>query len=402
MKLLHIIGSVIPESGGPIEGILRQHAVTKGRIQQEIVCCDAPDAHRLEGFPVRVHALGVARTRTFNPVERFLDHYRHTPHFIPWLRDNVRRYDAVIVNGVWNFSSFAASRVLPAAGVPYFVFTHGQLDPWFQRAYPFKDIAKQLFWWFVDGPLLAKAEAVLFTCEEERRLVRNRYHGHQGYREKVVGFGVTEPPPATQEQIGAFRALLPALGEKRFLLFLGRIHLKKGCDLLVDAFARIAPSHPGLDLVIAGPDQTGWRSALQRRTEHLGVTARVHWPGMLSGDAKWGAFRAAEAFILPSHSENFGIVVAEAMACGAPVLITNKVNIWREVDASAGGLVQSDDLDGTIRLMNRWLALLPQEQAKMRAAARAGFERHFRMEAAAENLIELVKEAALRGQRQLA
>ena len=150
---------------------------------------------------------------------------------------------------------------------------------------------------------------------------------------------------------------------------------KKGATCL-QAFAGLAGELPSnLDLVIAGPDQVGWVPELQSLAHRLGISGRVHWPGMLKGDVKWGAFRSAEALILPSHQENFGFVVAEAMACATPVLISNKVNIWREVEASRGGLVEADSIDGTRNLIRRFLALSISARVEMRRNARAGSSR---------------------------
>src|SRR6185369_13539161 len=130
----------------------------------------------------------------------------------------------------------------------------------------------------------------------------------------------------------AFFAAFPALKGRQFLLFLGRVHPKKGCDLLIRAFAKsLDKIAPDMDLVMAGPDQVNWVPELKALTKRLGVDNRVHWPGMLTGALKWGAFHSADALVLPSHQENFGIAVAEAMACCTPALISDKVNIWREV-----------------------------------------------------------------------
>jgi glycosyltransferase involved in cell wall biosynthesis len=116
---------------------------------------------------------------------------------------------------------------------------------------------------------------------------------------------------------------------------------------------------------------------------------------MIEGPAKWGAFRACEAFALTSHSENFGIVVAEAMACGRPVLITDKVNVWREVEASGGGLVEPDTQEGADRLLRRALAFSPVEHRTMGERARACYDAHFRREGTAERLIALLRGEAL-------
>jgi glycosyltransferase involved in cell wall biosynthesis len=100
---------------------------------------------------------------------------------------------------------------------------------------------------------------------------------------------------------------------------------------------------------------------------------------MLQGGAKWGAFYAATVFALPSHQENFGIAVAEALACGTPVLISNKVNIWREVVEEGVGLVDDDDLDGTCRLLEGWYRLPLAEHARMVERCRPAFERRFNL-----------------------
>jgi glycosyltransferase involved in cell wall biosynthesis len=302
------------------------------------------------------------------------------------------RYDAAIVHGLWNYAPFAASRVLPGGPLPYFVFTHGMMDPWFRQTYPLKYLAKIGFWLLAEGRLLAGARNVFFTSEEERRLARGQFPFWR-YNEQVVGYGTAAPSAAPEDQCAAFSAMTPELGDRPYLLFLSRIHRKKGCGLLIDAFAKVADQRPDLQLVIAGPDQEGLVTVLQERARALGVADRIHWPGMLRGDAKWGAYRGAEAFILPSHQENFGIVVAEAMACRAPVLITNKVNIWREIEAAGAGLVENDDADGAEALLRRWLAMDAGQQAAMRDAALRTFRSHFDVATVAPALIQTIKSA---------
>src|SRR5690606_1054302 len=110
-------------------------------------------------------------------------------------------------------------------------------------------------------------------------------------------------------------------------------------------------------LVIAGPDSNGLADSLKKLAYSLGVDERITWTGMLYGDDKWAAISAADVFCLPSHHENFGVVVAEALACGKPVLISNKVNIWREVAADKAGFVAEDSIEGTTANLERWLAM---------------------------------------------
>lgn len=179
---------------------------------------------------------------------------------------------------------------------------------------------------------------------------------------------------------------------KRVILFLSRIHEKKGCDQLLQAFAQVAGQDERLHLVMAGPDQGGWVQALKTQALDLGVAHRVTWPGMLQGEAKWGAFYAAEVFCLPSHQENFGVVVAEALACGKPVLISNKVNIWREIEKDAVGFVSEDTAAGAVQNLQRWLRLDLPGYGQMSGRAQACFAERFHIRRGAQRLLEIVRE----------
>jgi glycosyltransferase involved in cell wall biosynthesis len=261
------------------------------------------------------------------------------------------------------------------------------LDPWFKHTYPLKHLKKWLYWPWAEYRVLRDAQAVFFTCEEERILARQSFWLYQ-CREIVVGLGITAPSGNPDFQRENFLQANPVLREKRILLFLSRIHEKKGCDLLIKAFSRVSTSDPLLHLVMAGPDQTGWKHQLVEQSNRLGIGNRISWPGMLSGDMKWGAYYAAEAFVLPSHQENFGIVVAEALACGVPVLISNKVNIWREIQADGAGLVDHDSVDGATRLLQNWLALPDIEKQRMRQAAARCFAHNYEAHMAASHLLK--------------
>lgn len=391
--LLHIIATVDPRGGGPIEGVVQQAKLrAQENYEVHIASLDPPNSPVLKNYPIKVHALGEIRDN--EPAWlRYLPwrHYRYEPHAVRWLKANIRNYDVVVVNGIWNYSALAARRALVGSGIPYAVFTHGMLDPWFKKTYPLKSFLKQLFWLFCEGPLLNNANAVLFTTEEERVVSKNAFWPYH-LRERVVGYGTGDVQGDAEKQVAAFRASMPALGNNKFLLFLSRIHPKKGCDMLVKAFAAVQTLDPALHLVIAGPDQVGWKAALQGIAEQHGIADKIHWPGMLSGDLKWGAYRSAEAFVLPSHQENFGIVVAEAMACGRPVLISNKVNIWREIEASDSGIVEGDTEEGTKRLLTRFLSMTSEARDKMGAAARKTFIEKFEMKRAIVEINAILEE----------
>lgn len=334
------------------------------------------DEAPIADYPVPHHALGPARGG-----------YRFTPALVPWLRTQAQRFDAVLAHGLWQHPSYAVRQALRGVR-PYFVWPHGMLDPWFKRTYPLKHLKKWLYWPWGEYRVLRDATAVLYTCAEEARLAKQSFWLYRGF-ECVAPLGLADPGESMAEaQRAAFFAAFPELRGKRLLLFLGRLHVKKGCDLLLEAFAAEASAAADAHLVMAGPDQTGWLGELQQMAARLGLAGRVSWPGMLTGDLKWGALRVADAFVLPSHQENFGLAVVEALACGTPVLLSDQVNIWPEATADRAGLSASDNLSGTRQLVAGWLG--EPDWADRRGAARRRFLAAFEAGAAAQHLAMVV------------
>jgi glycosyltransferase involved in cell wall biosynthesis len=266
------------------------------------------------------------------------------------------------------------------------------LDPWFKQAYPAKHRKKALYWEAIERRLLRDATAVIFTSPLEAELAPQTYRRSE-WTSCIVPYGTMEPGGDRGVQLESFYAVCPEVRAKPFILFIGRLHKKKGCDLLIRAFAGAARENPESHLVIAGPDEEGLKPELLSLASESGVSERVHFPGMLQGDAKWGAFYSAEVFALPSHQENFGVAVAEALACGTPVLISNKVNIWREIAEDGVGLVEEDNLEGTTDLLKRWRGLSNVERMEMADKCRPSFQRRYNVRHVPEILAELFSNA---------
>lgn len=416
MKILHTIHSVNPEGGGVIETVQQFSRVLQALGHEvTIASLDAPNDSWVKDCPHGVVALGptsgsgagvspATRPTGVSPIgnpsaetaERQrqpgrLPHYHYgwSPHFVPWLRERADAFDAVIVNGLWQFHSFGVWKALRGTSARYFVFPHGMLDPWFKRTYPLKHLKKWLYWPWAEYRVLREAAAVLFTCEQERRLARESFWLYR-CRERVVPLGIARPSGDADTQREIFLNSFPQCRDRRIVLFLGRIHEKKGCDLLIRAFAKITQLDPQLQLVMAGPEQqnsSDWR----RLAAQLSVADRIVWTGMLAGDLKWGALHAAEVFALPSHQENFGIAVVEAMACGVPILISREVNIWREIVESGAGIAEPDTLAGAAQLLHSWLGKSADQRAQMKAAALRCFEERFEIQRATQKLLAEVQ-----------
>uniref|UniRef100_E1T8G9 Glycosyl transferase group 1 n=1 Tax=Burkholderia sp. (strain CCGE1003) TaxID=640512 RepID=E1T8G9_BURSG len=380
MKILHVLASVDPRAGGPVEGVRRSGvAMQNAGHDIEVATCDSPDDAYLATFPFPVHAFGPTSNR-----------YSYSAHLSPWLARHAKRFDAVIVHGLWQYHGFATWKALHDSDVPYYVYAHGMLDPWFKQAYPLKHLKKWLYWPWAEYRVLRGARAVIFTTEEERTRARQSFWLYQA-RERIVPFGTTVPEVDAASVREAFLQAVPAARDKRVVLFLGRVHAKKGCDLLIDAFARVAQRDPALHLVIAGPDETGWVASLRSQAQAAGISHRLSLPGMLQGDLKWGAFHASDVFALPSHQENFGVAVAEALGCGLPALISDKVNVWREIEEDGAGLVVPDTVEGTEQSLVRWLELDATAREAMRVQAARTFNARFRVETMVSALTALLE-----------
>jgi glycosyltransferase involved in cell wall biosynthesis len=386
MRILQVTTSADPKQGGVSEGIRQQssHLLSLGH-EVEILSVDPKGSEFIESYPLPIYPVGPASGG-----------FAKTSQTEAWIVENGARFDGIIGNGLWQHPNLALRNAARKLGKPYWIYTHGMLDPWFNRAYPLKRLKKTLYWpW--QHAVLRDAEAVLFTCEEERLLARESFRPYH-VRERVVNYGIADPVGEPEAQRVAFSAAFPFLVGKRFLLFLSRVHPKKGVDLLLQAFAK--ENDPDLHLAIAGPVTDEYRSELSRLVAGTPAEARVHWLGMLQGDLKWGAFRSAEAFVLTSHQENFGIAVAEALACGTPVIITRPVNIWREIEADKAGVVGDDTLPGVEDLLSRWRTMHPVAKISMGEAARRCFLDRFTIGRSATSLIQTLEEGlAARGRR---
>lgn len=389
MRLLRCVWSLDPALGGVQEAI-RQSCLGLPDLGHsvEVACLDEPDAPWLLNYPARVHALGPPGL-TLQGAS--LIPYGYSGRFVRWMRAHAERYDAVIVDGLWQFTSLGTWLALRKSTVPYFVCTHSMLDPWFKRRYPYKHLKKWLYWTLLERRVLRDASAVLYISETEKAFGREIFRSYRVKEEVSAGLAIGEPPEHSGYQRELFLDAFPELRDKRLLLFLGRIHPVKGCDLLVEALAKVSREDPSLHLVLAGPDQVGWRRELQERVAELGLGTRVTWTGMLTGDIKWGALRCAEVFVLPSHTEGYPVAVIESMACGTPVLISDKVGIWREIYEAGGAFVARDDLEGITKLLESWLRLTPEERVDMGRRAAKGYARRFAPSVVNERFVSVLR-----------
>lgn len=361
MKVLRIISSMDPKTGGPCQGIRNNIPAQEVLgVHSEIVCFDAPDADFLLKETLKVHAIGPAK----GP-------YAYCRNLEKWLKKNLFRFDVVIIHGLWLYNSYGTYRIWErykkeSFKVPkLYVMPHGMLDPYFQRTKSrrLKAIRNWIFWKLIENKVINGANGLLFTCEQEMLLARETFRPYFPKSEINIGYGVQLPPESDANCELEFLLKCPRVAGRPYFLFLSRIHPKKGVDNLIKAYKIIKKDLGHIpDLVIAGP---GMDTEFGKSMRKLAGNERIHFPEMLEGSSKWGAFYGCKAFILPSHQENFGIAVVEALACEKAVLITNKVNIYREIESSGSGLVGNDTFTGISQLLEKWMKMPESEKNEM-------------------------------------
>jgi glycosyltransferase involved in cell wall biosynthesis len=323
MKILHVIRDLAITTGGPVTA-LRGLAEAQAALGHEVtvLSTDRRDVPTAE--------LKNVRLRT---VPALSGSWSWSHAFAGALERLMPHADFVHLHMVWDYPIWAAARSANRHGKPFILRPCGQLDRWSLSQKQWKKRAYlRLF-----GPPLRKAAAIHFTTEGERDSCRGVTGRAPCF---VIPIGISENayrdlPPRT-----AFAERFPELAGRRIVLFLGRLHPKKQPDLLIDAFARIAPAFEGLHLVLAGPAEGQYLERLRARTERLGIADRTTFTGTLSGVPITEAYRAAEVFALPSLQENFGISIVEAMAAGCPVLVSDRLNLATQIEAVEAGLIR--------------------------------------------------------------
>jgi len=339
VNILYVIANLSPKHGGPPKAcvemaqglVARGHRVDIFTTDQDGSGCrmDVPTDLPLNVGGVAVHYFHADTLRGWPCVSTSL-----------WraLRARIPDYDIVHNHSLYLFHGMISGHYCRKYGVPYLIRPCGVLDPYIFRRHRFrKAFLERLF----GRRNLRYAAAVNFTTEAEMSLARKALPFGNSV---VVPLGLHLENYRMTIAKGLFRKTFPVVGDKKIILFLSRINFKKGLDILIPAFARVAAKRGDVHLVLAGPDNEGLGSKVREWIEAKGIGDITTFTGMLQDETKMAALNDAEMFVLPSYSENFGIAVIEAMACGLPVVISDKVNIWPEISTAKAGLVVPCDV----------------------------------------------------------
>lgn len=326
MKILHVIRGLTNSSGTThIVGPLAEEQARLGHS----VCVyyvDKPPYEPITPSP------DLVRSRSF-PVTVLRKHPGVSIPFAHAIDRDIRRFDIAHVHAVWNFPSFYTMRAAAAAGVSYMVAPQGSLEPWALAA---GSPMRRAYARHIEGPLIRRASGMqALTQDEARQFEQFGYDGPIS----IIPNGVA-PDWLTPERGSLARDLDLPEGAQT-LLFLSRVHPKKGLDVLLRGFASFATAAPNVTLVVAGDDSgSGYLDAMKQLVMDLGISQKCRFLGEVAGTHKRRVLAGADAFALTSHSEGLPVALLEAMACALPVLITPGCNLPEVAEADAGVVIR--------------------------------------------------------------
>jgi glycosyltransferase involved in cell wall biosynthesis len=379
MRVLHVIPSVAERSGGPATAIvpmcraLKQHGVEVLLVSTNAGIDHDESVSEYKGVPA-----------IFFPTQ-LGDSFKYSRPLSSWLSANIQQFDLAHIHAVFNYSSIAAAHVCRKARVPYVVRPLGTLEPWSMTQKPLR---KRVFWQVSGKGMLRRAAAVHYTTEAEKLSTERLLGLNHG---KVIALGIEENPEASSTH-ARLEQHFPEFANKPYALVLSRLHPKKGLDVLIDAFLSLVQvqQFAHWHLVIAGDGVADYVLKLKALAGSSLQSDRIVFTGWLDGEKKDALLSSASLLVLPSHQENFGLCVMEALSHSVPVLVSPHVNLAEEIVLANAGWIATVDKDALISRLAE--ALDNDEERARRGQAGKQLSQKYSWDTTAKNLVDLYKE----------
>ena len=351
MDVLHIVPSYHPafKHGGPIESTHKMNiAIIQKGINVDVITTTSGLGNSIQ-TNTWINNEGV-RTKYFPYY--ISENYTFSAELLLECLKIAKKYDLVHITGVWNFPILAGSIAASLSKKPFLISPRGSL---YEEAIKHRSEGlKKFYFHLLAKHYLKKANALHFTTENEMSNLSNILSLNSKQKLLTIPNGLDFSEFENLPSKGYFKQQHPTLSENKYILFMGRINKQKGLDILVEAFRKLTQDHKDLYLVIAGPDNN-YKAELESYLHNHNLLSRTIFPGMLTGKNKLAAYNDADMFALPSHFESFGMSIVEAMACGKPVVVSNKVGIYKDIEEYNAGVVTSLNPEDVYKGMKRIL-----------------------------------------------
>ncbi|MBC7782435.1 MAG: glycosyltransferase [Burkholderiales bacterium] len=368
--VVHVISSVDPRAGGTTTQLV---SLVKAQVELGMtVSVISTYANDFDPSAAEIMQAGGAYLELVGPCTAVMAWH---PKISRVLRDVVANSNLLHIHGLWEEIQHRAAVIARESNIPYLFSLHGTLEPWSMQQSRLK---KQIYMAVRMKKNLAEASALHYSDSLEQELTRDWRLSTPAI---IQGYAVDLSPFERMPSQGMFRRAFPAVGDTPYALFLGRLHPRKGLDILMQAFA--AGALQNTMLVIAGPTgQDGYLEELKRIAEEFKITDRVIFTGMVEGNIRSAAFADATVSVMPSHSDNFGTAAIESLACGTPVIISDHVAMSRQIALNSVGEVVAVALSPISDAINKWMSD-PAKSAQTGALGRDWAFRNFDSKASA-------------------
>lgn len=379
IKVLHVARTVNPSYGGPITWIQQTcRCESSNGCTFEILTTDDPAEQWVADFPVKVHACGPG-----------VGTYGKSKQIGKWLTEHAREYDAIFLNAIWQYPALIAGKVAVHQKVPYFIIPHGMYDQYFHKKANFRAF-KRFCYWIIKFKSVAKgATGFIWTSDLEREEIASLYR--VDVPNHTIRFGAEFEDFDHHAMDKALAEYAPQLVDKPFILTLGRLAEVKNLKNLIKGFALASSMGLDLQLLLAGPDEHGNMGELRNLAQSLQVSDQVHMPGFIMGAGKASAFRHCRFFACPSYLESFGLSVAEALAYGKPVLISDQVKIRSKLGGYSTGTICQTDSGSIAEKLLEMASWTPEQYQTQCEEARRCFENELTVQGSAIDLVNIVR-----------
>ena len=377
VKILRIIRTLNPKYGGPAVAIIDNSLnLVEKKFDVDIVTGDSNYSNFFNSNKIKIFNLGPS-----------IGDYGFNFKLLFWLIKNKKKYDKFIIHGLWQFYTLLARLIIKKN---YFVFTHGQLDPFFSKQL-LKKIKKKLYWYFIEKKNLMEAKSILLTSINEKKTLNKTYVNTRGIKTTVVNYGILYPKINLNFSKKLFLKKFSFLKNSDFLLYLGRFHQKKGCEILINSIKKIKDQDIKVKVIMAGPSNE-YKKKLINLANKLNLNDTIYWTNdHLTNYLKWGAILNSEAMLLASHGENFGVSLVESLSMSRPVITTNKVNIFKDIENSDAGFISKNNINSFAENIKKFLLLNKNEKKKKRINANKFFNKYYNLKFNQKEFIKILK-----------
>ena len=381
IKILQIISTLNPKSGGPQIGIIESsNRLCESNIDVDILTSDNKDYLKDKKKKFKIIKLGI-KTKSYN----------FSFKLIKWIIKNKQKYDFFLIHGLWEFNTLLAKIFIKKN---YYIVSHGQLDPYFSKSF-FKKIKKKIYWNLIEKKNVLRSNGLLVSGNFEKRSLRNTFVNTKGI--KIIDIGYANQIQKINLKKKNYKIIFdkkfPKLINKKFILFIGRIHHKKGCDILLNSILKIKDFKSYKFLIIGFNKKLNYyeKQIINKINNNEILKENVYTSKFVFDDLKIASIKLCAATILPSRGENFGVSVSESLSMSKIPLITNKVGICREIIKFNAGIVSNDNALSIFKMLNKFISMTNKEKKIYQNNCLKCFNNNFNIKYKDNKLIKLLR-----------